>query len=69
MAAEKLERLLNLNYHYMKKKTTQKRKRLKELKNLIESCDEIISDADIAQFDLEEYQKEYKKLTGKEYEY
>jgi len=53
----------------MKKKTTQKRKRLKELKNLIESCDEIISDADIAQFDLEEYQKEYKKLTGKEYEY
>lgn len=45
------------------------RKRIKELEKIIEEIEEFISYADSAYLDLREYQEEYKKLTGKEYEY
>ena len=48
-----------------------KKKRLtkKELENLIEECNDIQAQAEGAYIDEKDYQKEYKKRFGKEYEF
>ena len=53
----------------MKPPKTTKKERIKKLEEQIQDIEELMSDADGLYLDLKDAQKEYKKLTGHEYEY